>query len=139
MTISIALVGFIIILSDVGRRMMFVGGSRKNKNQSHPIFLLLAILVIVLGPIVAKLLQLAISRNREYLADASAVEFTRNPEGLKRALMKISRDVEELEVARAESAPMFFSSPFRHDRKEAASLFSTHPSIPSRIKRLNQM
>ena len=98
--------------------------------------MLLALLAVILGPLAAMIAQMALSRNREYLADASAVELTRNPLGLVNALEKISTS-EPMQAADASSASMYIADPFKG--KTWAHLFDTHPPIEERVKRLRQM
>ncbi|SFL00920.1 heat shock protein HtpX [Paenibacillus sp. 1_12] len=143
MTICIALVGVIAIIADIGSRMLFYrsgrGNNRDNQKGGNPVIMIIALVFIILAPLAAHFVQLAVSRNREYLADASAVEFTRNPAGLKHALIKISHDTEQVQRAKDATASMYFANPFSRDRKGKASLFATHPSMESRIERLEQM
>lgn len=141
MTICIALVGVIIIIADFGSRMLFWGGGRRSSSnrKSNPILLLVALLFVILAPLVAQFARLAVSRNREYLADATAVEFTRNPVGLMNALKKISSDPSEVKHAKEATASMYISQPFRKKRRRRGSLLATHPPIESRIERLEKM
>src|SRR5699024_4819009 len=141
MTICIALVGVIIIIADFGSRMLFWGrGGRSNNNRkSNPALLLIALLFIILAPLVAQFARLAVSRNREYLADATAVEFTRNPVGLINALKKISSDPREVKSAKEATASMYISQPFGRKRRRRGNLLATHPPIESRIERLEKM
>lgn len=140
MTICIALVGVIALLADLGSRMLFYGGGNRNKRDSKgsPL-MLIALVFIILSPLAARFVSFAISRNREYLADASAVEFTRNSSGLKNALIKISQQNTTVKGANATTASMYISNPYSKDRKRRVSLFATHPSIESRIERLERM
>lgn len=141
MTVSIALVGVIALLAELGMRLMQVGGGnrRSSNRKSHPLFLILALAFIILAPIAAQFVHFAISRNREFLADASAVELTRNPQGLKRALIKISQSPLEVRDAKQVTAGMYIVYPFRKRRKRISALLSTHPPIEERIKRLENM
>ncbi len=143
MTICIALVGVIAFLADIGSRMLFYGGNNRSSNRSsnskgNPL-MLVAIVLIILSPLAARFVSFAVSRNREYLADATAVEFTRNSTGLKNALLKISGSTTKVKGANATTASMYISNPFAKDRKKSFSLFSTHPPIHSRIERLERM
>jgi heat shock protein HtpX len=104
-----------------------------------PLTLAVLILTIIAAPIVATLIQLSISRNREYLADATAASMTRYPEGLADALEKISGDREILEAANSATAHLYISNPLKNSGNFIAGLFSTHPPIEERIKRLRQM
>jgi heat shock protein HtpX len=137
MTICIALVGVIALLAHIGTRMLFVrrgGGNRK----THPALMIIALVLVILSPFAARFVQLAVSRNREYLADASAVELTRNSMGMRNALAKIGKHSLDVQNAKEATASMYISNPFRRDRKKT-SWFSTHPTIESRIERLERM
>lgn len=134
-TVAIALVSAVAILSDIGTRMLFF--SRRGNNQKqHPAVLLIAIALLLLSPIIATLIRLAISRNREYLADASAAELTRNPQALSSALKKITGVNVPVQEASSTSAPLYFADPLK---KKVAGMFSTHPPAAERIKRLQSM
>jgi heat shock protein HtpX len=139
MTVSIALVGVIAVLSDIGTRMLFFQ-RRGNDKKSHPAVMIIALVFIILSPIAARFVHLAVSRNREYLADATAVELTRNASGLKSALQKIGSSELDVKKAKQATASMYITNPFSKERRAArTSWFSTHPSIQSRIERLEQM
>jgi len=101
--------------------------------------LVIALVMAILAPLAAKLIQLAISRSREYLADASGVLLTRYPEGLARALEKISKDNEPLEVANKATAHLYIVNPLKDHKSWLNNLFSTHPPIEARIKALRAM
>jgi heat shock protein HtpX len=141
MTIVTALVGTVALVTDWVQWNMFWGGRRTNETSRNPIFLILFIAVIVLSPIIAMLIQLAISRRREYLADASAALLTRYPEGLARALEKIAEDAYPMKNATTSTAHLFISNPFKKGDKRSwiAGLFSTHPPITERIRILRSM
>ncbi len=136
------LVGSIAMMSDFFLRSFFWGGGRRRRSNSSEggaggaIFIVLAIALAVLAPIFTKLLQLAVSRQREYLADASAAKLTRYPEGLASALQKISGDQEVLEVANRATQHLYIVNPIKPFEKRAGNLFSTHPPIQDRIARL---
>src|SRR5699024_5346742 len=99
-TICVALVGVIILIANVGSRMLLFGaGKRGNNQKTNPILLILSLVLVILAPIAAQFVKLAVSRNREYLADATAVKFTRNPTGLINALKKISADPKDVQDA----------------------------------------
>lgn len=134
-TIAVALVSAIAILSDIGMRFFIFSGGRNNNNK-HPLIMIIALLLVLLAPIIAVVMQLAISRNREYLADASAVELTRNPEALATALERITDTHTPVEEASSSTASLYFADPLK---KKAASLFSTHPPADERVRRLRQM
>ena len=140
------LVGSIALLSDFFLRFTFWGGgrhSRSNRNGGggglQAIMFVLALVLAILAPIAARLVQLAVSRQREYLADASSVELTRNPYGLERALAKISSDKEVLEVANRATQHLYFTNPIKKFEERSSSLFATHPAIVDRINRLRQL
>ena len=136
------LVGTIALLSDFFMRSMWYGGHRDSDNRGgNTIFLVLAIVAAILAPIVAILIQLAVSRRREFLADASGVLLTRYPQGLASALQKISSDREPLEVANRGTAHLYIINPLKgQDTKQwLAGLFNTHPPIEVRIKALREM
>lgn len=139
-TTAIALVAVIGLLSDIAIRMMWYGGARQRRSNKdnkggHPAIYAIALVFVILGPIIATLVQLAISRNREYLADASGAELCRNPNALASALRKISGIEEPMEAASRTCASLYFSNPFKKQR----NLFSTHPPTDERIRRLEQM
>ena len=141
-TIAIALGAVIAILVQFGSRMMFWGrSSRRSKDDENgiaAILMVISILAMILGPFMSTILQLAISRNREYLADATAVEFTRNPQGLISALEKISK-APAMEEADPQSAALYIANPFKKGNEEKDSWFATHPATSNRIKRLREM
>jgi heat shock protein HtpX len=137
-TITLALVSVIAIMSDIGSRMLFfrsISGGRRDQNQ-NPIFLIIGLVLLVLAPLIAMLINMAISRNREFLADASGAELTRNPDALASALEKIANVETPVEQASSASAPLYFSDPLK---KKVSGLFSTHPDPVERISRLRQM
>ena len=139
-TVIVILVGFVTLLADWFRHWAFWGGrgSNDNKNgQLQLILMIVAIVLSILAPIAAVLMQLAISRKREYLADASGALLTRYPEGLARALEKISGDTEKLEVANRATAHLFIANPFKG--KKISKLFMTHPPIGERVAKLRAM
>ena len=146
MTIIVVLVGVVALLSDFFLRWTWFGGRRRGSEgggQIQLILLIVAIVMAILAPLAASLIQLAISRKREFLADASGALLTRYPEGLASALEKISKDHEPLEVANKATAHLYIESPFK-DKNEGsrgwmAGLFETHPPVQERIKRLRAM
>ena len=103
------------------------------------ILIIVGLIFLALSPIFANLLKLALSRNREFLADSSAVELTRNPEGLISALRKISSDTDPLEQANKATECMYISNPIKNKKGKTSSLFSTHPSIEDRIAQLENI
>lgn len=136
------MVGFVVILSDWFTRISFYGGRRgrdgDNDNNGNAIIMLIGLIFLILAPIFGQLMQLAISRKREFLADATAIEFTRNPDGLISALEKISADPNELKVANKATENMYIANPFRN-KKKSADLWSTHPSTEARIEALRNL
>lgn len=141
-SIVTVMVGFIVILSDFFSRMIFFGRRRDDDNNSgNPILMLIGLIFLILSPIFGKLMQLALSRKREFLADATAVELTRNPDGLISALEKISSDTNELKYANTATENMYIANPFKGKKKgkSFANLFSTHPPIEDRIAALRNI
>jgi len=149
MAVVAILVGFIALLSDLFIRMSFWGGNYKNRdnenNQIGGILAFVGIILVILSPIIATLIQLAVSRKREFLADSTAALLTRYPEGLASALEKISKFPRGLTYANNSTAHLFITNPFKADSKNAnhvswlAKLFMTHPPIDERIKILRAM
>lgn len=142
-TIAVILVGVIALISDLFLRHLWWGGGRRrsddNGGQSGALLAVVAIILAVLAPLIAQLIQLAVSRKREYLADASGALLTRYPEGLARALEKIGADHEPLEAANKATAHLYFANPLKDYAGRVNGLFSTHPPIKDRIKRLRTM
>jgi heat shock protein HtpX len=141
-TIVVVMVGFITLLADWFRHWSFFGGRRRSSDsegggQLQMILFILAIVLSILAPIAAMLMQLAISRKREFLADADGALLTRYPEGLARALEKISSDQEPLEAANRATAHLYIVNPFKG--KKLSKLFMTHPPIEDRIKALRDL
>ena len=136
------MVGFVVILSDWFTRISFYGGrrgrDRDNDNNGNAIVMLIGLIFLILAPIFGQLMQLAISRKREFLADATAIEFTRNPDGLISALEKISVDPNELKVANKATENMYIANPYRN-KKKSSDLWSTHPSTEARIEALRNL
>jgi heat shock protein HtpX len=144
MTVVVVLAGVISVAADFFMRATFWGGRSEgddNNSNNNVIFLILAVAAAILAPIAASLIQLAISRNREFLADASGALLTRYPEGLASALEKIAADGSQLRTASSSNAHLFIFSPFRG--KEAKSwfnkLFMTHPPVEERVANLRGM
>ena len=140
------LVGSVALLADMFLRFTFwggLGGRRSNDRGGggglQAIVMVLAIFLAILAPIAARMVQLAVSRQREYLADASSVELTRNPYGLERALAVIASDKEVLEVANRATQHLYFTNPIKKFEQRASGLFSTHPPIVERINRLREL
>lgn len=135
-TVVVVLVGFISIISDMFVRGMMRGGDNK---KGSGIILVIGFIFIILSPIFAKLIQLAISRKREFLADASGALLTRYPEGLASALKKISNSNIPLKRTNSATAHLYISNPLSGAGKKISSLFSTHPSVEERVKALTGM
>ena len=140
------LVGSIALLADFFLRFTFWGGGRSSSRDNDKgggglqvVFFVVAIVLSIVAPIVARFVQLAVNRQREYLADASSVELTRNPRGLEQALAKIASDKEVLEVANRATQHLYFTNPIKKFEQRSANLFSTHPAIVDRINRLRQL
>ncbi len=141
-TVVVVLVGVVAMLSDMFLRISFFGGGRRDsRDSSGAILLVLGILAAILAPLAASLIKLAISRKREFLADATGALLTRYPEGLARALEKISQDQNPMRVANNSMAHLFISSPFRGKQSQNwfTKLFMTHPPVEERIKALRSM
>ncbi len=139
MTVAVVLAGFIAIISDMFLRISFFGGnSRENKN---PLFLIAGVAAIIIAPIAAQLIQMAVSRKREFLADASGALLTRYPDALASALQKISSYEAPMRRANHATAHLFISNPFgAHEAgRFIAKIFSTHPPVEERIAALTQM
>jgi heat shock protein HtpX len=129
--------GAIAIASDILTRMMFFGGSRNRESNNNPIALIVSLLVLILAPLAALLLKSAISRKREALADATAVSFTRNPAGLRKALEILARDSTVVQQRSNAVAHIWIESPL--DARSVSKLFATHPPIEDRISTLKAM
>ncbi len=141
MTVAVVLAGFVAIIANIFLRMSFWGGGqREDRGNGNALLMLLAVFGIVLAPLAAKLIELAISRRREYLADASGVLLTRYPEGLTSALAKIGSYAAPMRSANLATAHLFIGDPFGAKSGTASGwierLFSTHPPIADRIKAL---
>ena len=136
--------GFVVILSDMFLRGFIRGrrgdNDRDNDSKAGGIFAIIGLVMLIISPIVSSLIQLAVSRRREYLADATAVEFTRNPDALISALLKISSDDSELEVASNSNAYMYIENPYVEKRnKKESSFLSTHPTIEERVNAIKNL
>ncbi len=146
MSMCSVLLGAIVILAWYGSRFMIfggMGGSRRSSSSGgggfQLIIIIVAIVLMILAPILAQLIYLAISRKREYLADASSALYTRYPEGLASALEKLAASTEQLKSANKATAPMYIINPFRRKGMAASNLTSTHPPISERIRILRAM
>ncbi len=137
-TVAVVLVGVVALVSNFFLRMSFWGGGRDREERGNPVLAVIAILFLVLAPLIASLLQLAVSRKREFLADASGALLTRYPEGLASALRKLELHSVPMRAANRATAHLFISNPFgaREAGKGIANLFSTHPPLEARIKAL---
>jgi heat shock protein HtpX len=140
------LVGSIALLADFFLRFTFWGGGgRRSRDRDSGggglqiVFFVIAIVLAILAPLIARFVQLAVNREREYLADASSVGLTRNPYGLERALAKIATDTEVLEVANRATQHMYFTNPIKKFEERSKGLFSTHPATVDRINRLREL
>lgn len=142
MSVAVVLVGFIAVIADMmGRMALWGGGSNDNRNAG-PLTVVFGVAIMILGPLVGQLMQLAVSRKREYLADASGALLTRYPEGLASALAKIHSYPAPLQHASSATAHLFISNPFGDEGSAGTfirNLFSTHPPVEERIARLRSM
>ena len=142
MSIVTILVGFLALLSDFILRSSFRGKRSNDREggQLQVILLIAGIAMALLSPIIAKIIQLAISRKREFLADSTGVSMTKNPEGLAKALEKIALDKEPLEAANNATAHLYISNPLKNTKGHLfSSLFQTHPPVEERIKALRSL
>ncbi len=140
-TVAVVLVGFIAIVSDMLIRMSFFGGGRGNDSKGNGILILVTIVLAILAPIAATLIHLAISRKREYLADASGALLTRYPEGLASALEKIAQHGKPMQKQSTAIAHLYIANPFGSGSvgKKIGGLFATHPPMEERVKILRSM
>ncbi len=146
-TVTVVLVGTVVLISDIFLRSLFWGSlmggrrSRSGGGQASGFIIVLAIIAAILAPIAATMLRLAVSRKREFLADASGALLTRHPEGLARALEKIAADPNELRAANNATAHLYFENPFKgkHAKSWFTKLFMTHPPVEKRIKALRSL
>lgn len=140
MSVVSILVGTVTLVADALSRGVLYGKRRKSNSSSGP-FAIIGLILVLVSPIIASLIKLAISRKREYLADASAVMKTRYPKGLADALAEIATDTEPLEAANGATAHLYISNPLKNNKgsNTFAKLFNTHPPVNERIKRLMSM
>ncbi len=139
-SIAVVFVGIVVLMSDFFLRLSLFRNRSKDENKSNAILLIIGLVLAILSPIFAKLLQLAVSRKREFLADSSAALITRYPEGLASALEKISMDTSKFKYANKATAHMYIYSPLKDEKKSFLNnMFSTHPPVKERIKRLRGM
>ncbi len=141
MLLVTVLVGTVALIADWILRSVFWGGGRRDRDDrgGGGFLIIIGIALAILTPIIATLIQLAVSRQREYLADASGALLTRYPEGLASALRKIAADPKPLDVANKATAALYITNPLKHDPTFLDHLFDTHPPIEERIRRLEAM
>ncbi len=139
MTVTVGVVGAIALIAEIALRMLFFTGGRSGdrKGGGNIIVVVIAIIFIILAPIFSRLTYLAISRRREYLADADGAYLTRNPEGLAKALEKIKADIPDDPKGSKTVAPLYITNPFKRALRD--SIWSTHPPLDERIRRLRSM
>ncbi|MDD4106791.1 MAG: M48 family metallopeptidase [Candidatus Shapirobacteria bacterium] len=137
MTLVSILVGTLTILINTATRSTFFRRDNNNDHKNNGILTLIGFILIIFSPLIAQIIQLAISRRREYFADASAIKLTRQPQGLIDALTKISQDDSVFETASTATASLYISNPFKGNK--LTNMFSTHPPIEDRIKVLQEM
>lgn len=139
------MVGLVVMLCDVFLRSFWYGGSRRRSSDrqsgggAQVVLLLIGLVLAIIAPFLARIIQMAMSRQREYLADASGVELTRNPEGLARALEKIAADPDVLEVANRATAHLYIVHPIKKLEARASTIFDSHPPLQDRIARLRSL
>jgi heat shock protein HtpX len=141
------MVGVLVMLCDVFLRSMWFGaGSRRRRSRdskgggaAQAILLIVALILAIIAPILARIIQMCLSRQREYLADAGSVQLTRNPDGLAGALVKLAGDKEVLEVANRATAPLYIVHPIKKFEERSKSIFDTHPPVKDRLARLKQL
>ncbi|MDD4688299.1 MAG: M48 family metalloprotease [Eubacteriales bacterium] len=143
-TVVTVMVGIAVIISDMWSRMLFWGGGRRrsdnDNNGSNAILVIIGLVFMILAPLAGQLMKMALSRNREYLADATAVKFTRNPDGLISALRKLSSQTEPVSRATNATANLYITNPMNAlNGKKVSNLFSTHPPIEERIEALRNL
>lgn len=137
------MVGFLVMISDLFSRSLFWRGSRNkdDDNKGNIVLMIIGLVLLIISPVLGKIMQMALSRRREFLADSTAAEITRNPQGLISALQKLDSDPNELKTANNATANLFIVSPFKNKKnsREKAGLFDTHPSINDRIEALQKI
>ena len=144
-TLMAVMVGVLVMLCDVFLRSLWFGGGRGRRRRgrsgggAQAILLIVALVLAIIAPILARIIHMALSRQREYLADAGSVELTRNPDGLATALAKLAGDQEVLEVANRATAPLYIIHPIKKFEARAKGIFNTHPPIKDRIQRLKSL
>ncbi len=142
-TVASVMIGAVIMISDIWSRSLFFGGRRSRndeKDGANGILMIIGLVFVILAPIAGQLLRLALSRSREYLADATAVEFTHNPEGLATALETIGGIAQPVRCANSATANMYISDPIlAANGRRGMSLFATHPPIEKRVEAIRNM
>lgn len=141
-TVASVMIGIVIMISDIWSRSFWFRGRRSgdDKDSSNAVMMIIGLIFVILAPIAGQIMRFALSRNREYLADATAIEFTRNPEGLATALEKIGGIAEPVKNASSATANLYFSDPIlAANRKSASSLFATHPPIEKRVEAIRNL
>jgi heat shock protein HtpX len=146
-TLIAVMVGVLVMLCDVFLRSLWFGSSRRSSSRDRDsgggwiqlVLMVLALVLAIIAPILARIIQMSISRQREFLADAGSVALTRNPRGLASALAKLAGDEEVLEVANRATAPLYIVHPIKKFEERSESIFDSHPPIPERIQRLMSM
>lgn len=145
MVMTAVLVGFVALLADIALRATLFGAGRRRTNTGKGggagglILFAVAIIALILAPIIAKLMHMVLSRQREYLADASAVLLTRYPEGLASALQKLEADTEPLESANKATEHLYIVNPLKGHESKLNNMFATHPPLEDRVARLRAM
>lgn len=135
------MVGFLVMLSDMfSRSFLWEHSSSDDDNKGNVILMIVGLILLIVSPILGKILQMSFSRRREFLADATAIEITRNPDGLISALRKLDSDSNELKTANNATANLFIVNPFKEKKnKKKSGLFDTHPTIEARIEALQNI
>ena len=140
MLLTSVLIGIIVMMSDFMLRSFLWGGlTGRRSGKTHPALIIISIVFAILAPIIGHMIRLAISRKREFLADATGAQLTRYPEGLASALEKISGSSEQLKSANRATAHMYIANPFKKTKGFFKKAFSTHPPIDKRIQKLRGM
>lgn len=134
------MVGFLVMISDLFSRSFLWGRNNDDDDKGNAILMVIGLILLIVSPILGKIMQMSFSRRREFLADATAVEITRNPQGLISALQKLDADSNELRAANNATANLFIVNPFKPKKgKKKAGLFDTHPTIEARIEALQNI
>ena len=141
MSVVVILVGLVALLADIFIRSLWFGGNRRREGGGNGVLLIIGLVAAIIAPIAANLIKLAVSRQREFLADSSGAVLTRNPSSLADALIKIASNPNELKTANNATAHMYIENPFKGEKAKSwfTSLFTTHPPIEERVKVLRGM